>query len=91
MDSKTVTFKYDLGDELKDKVTGFKGVVMVRAQYSTGCIHYGLAASSIKDDGSTMVWEWFDASRLQLHIANAVTFTVDDDTPSGPFPAGPQG
>ena len=89
MSSKTVTFKYNLGDELKDKVTGFKGVVMVRAQYATGCVHYGLQSEKLKDNAPSE-WQWVDASRLELEKENAVVFSVAEDTPSGPFPAGPQ-
>lgn len=34
--------KFELGELLEDKVTGFKGTVMVRAEYFTGCVCYGL-------------------------------------------------
>ena len=90
MSSKTVNFKYNLGDELRDKVTGYSGIVMVQAQYSTGCLHYGLASDNLKD-GATQDWEWFDGSRLELVKENVVSFDVDADKPSGPFPSGPQG
>ncbi len=56
--------KYRLGEELKDIVTGFKGVVMGRTEYLTGCNHYGLAPQKIKADGTVADWTWFDESRL---------------------------
>ena len=35
-------FKFELGIMAKDRVSGFKGIIMVRAEYLTGCIKYGL-------------------------------------------------
>lgn len=55
--------KYELGQELKDIVTGFKGIVTGRAQYLTGCTHYGIQPKS-KDGVSVASVEWFDESRL---------------------------
>ncbi len=43
--------KFDLGDLLEDKVTGYKGVVMAVSFYSTGCIHYGLSLTKAGKDG----------------------------------------
>ncbi len=55
--------KFELGDVLKDKITGFQGVVMVRAEYFTGCAHYGLCSQELKD-GRITEWEWIDEIRL---------------------------
>jgi hypothetical protein len=35
-------FKYELGVELQDAVTGFKGIVMGRTDYLNGCQRYSL-------------------------------------------------
>ena len=35
-------FKHKLGDELKCKITGFKGVIVSRMEWMTGCNRYGL-------------------------------------------------
>ena len=56
-------FKFELGMELKERVTGFAGVVMVRTEYTTGCITYGLLSKKLKD-GKVQDWAWFDESRL---------------------------
>ena len=85
--------KFELGEIAKDIVTGFQGVVMVRAEYFTDCTHYGLCPQELKD-GKTIDWEWFDETRLvkvegqkiekQPRAEEAKKIT------SGPFPAGPQ-
>jgi hypothetical protein len=55
-------FKFELGIELKDKVTGFKGFVIGRADYLTGCNQYALQPKMSKGK-----WEenkWLDENRL---------------------------
>ena len=84
-----VNFVYEFGDELKCKVSGFKGIVMVRAEYATGCTHYGLQSRALKD-GQPQDWKWIDQSQLELKKSNAVKFNIPAGTTSGPFPSGSQ-
>ena len=56
--------KFALGQEVKDIVTGYVGIVAGRTEYLTGCNHYGLAARKLDKDGKPRNWEWFDESRL---------------------------
>ena len=84
-----VNFEHENGDILRDKVSGFEGVVMVRAEYSTGCIHYGMQSQEMKD-GSPRDWEWMDQSRLESVSKRTVTFDIDEDRKSGAMPSGPQ-
>lgn len=81
--------KFKNGDFLEDIVTGFKGVVMVVAFYSTGCIHYGLQDNKMNKDGLFNDWQWLDSSRLRLLEKDIVEFEITDK-PSGPMPKGPQ-
>lgn len=46
-----IPFKFELGVTLKERVTGFEGVVMGRTQYYTGCDHYGLLSRELTDKG----------------------------------------
>jgi hypothetical protein len=80
--------KWDNGDKLKDKITGFEGVVMVIAHYSTGCIHYGLLSEKLNKDGGMDDWLWLDQSRLDLVEKSVTVFDIDEDSPSGPMPCG---
>jgi len=56
-------FKFELGETVKDKITSFQGVVMVRSQFLTGCIHYGVCSQDLKA-GKMTDWEWIDSKRL---------------------------
>ena len=80
---------FELGEVLKDKVTGFKGVVMGRTEYFTDCTHYGLQSQELKD-GKPLGWEWFDETRLE-RVKGAKKITKEHRKPtSGPFPNAPQ-
>ena len=86
----TANFKFENGDLLKDRVTGLNGVVMVRAEYSTGCHHYGIQPRKIIDEAKEPDWIWLDQSRLELVEAGTVQFAISKETPSGSFPSGPK-
>ncbi len=60
-------FKYKLGQELKDKVSGFAGIAMGRTEYSDGSMQYGLAAGpgKLNRDGLIPKWQWVDEIRLE--------------------------
>ena len=58
--------KFKFGDILKDKITSYRGTVMVVAKYHTGCISYGLLTSKLKDNGEIPDRQWIDECRLEL-------------------------
>lgn len=77
--------KFNLGEELKDKVTGFTGVVMGRTEYFTGCVHYGLASQNLTD-GKPLDWQWFDEKLLE-RVSGGISLELDQEkNPSGSFP-----
>ena len=88
--AKEANFKWDNGDTLRDKVSGIEGVVMVRAEYSTGCHHYGLLPLNSANDAKIPDWNWLDQSRLELVEKHTVNFKVNPNSTSGPMPTGPE-
>lgn len=87
---KPCDFKFECGDLLRDRVTGLEGCVMVRAEYATGCHHYGIMPNKLKSDGTEYDWTWLDQSRLELVTQQAVEFQIDKTRTSGPQPCGPK-
>ncbi len=67
-----------LGDELKDTVTGFKGVAVSHHRYLNGCERFTLQPRELKD-GKPVEPHTFDIEQLELYLA-APERTV---TPSG--------
>ncbi|KKL15074.1 hypothetical protein LCGC14_2509270 [marine sediment metagenome] len=82
----SVFFEYEMGETLRDIVTGFRGVVMARAEYQSGCIHYGLQPTKIGADGKLPDWEYLDSSRVERVEEELVGFKrTKKDPPSGPM------
>lgn len=87
-------FKFELGAILRDVVTGFEGVVMVRSQYFTGCAHYGLERQKLTKDGQPDAnYTYFDETRLRQKGIVKLPGLVEDAPPrrttSGPMPEPP--
>jgi len=59
-------FKYELGVEVKDKITGFTGIAMSRCEYLTGCVQYGVCPQQLTKDGDLPTWHYLDEDRLIL-------------------------
>ena len=81
--------KFELGEVLKDIVTGFQGVAMGKTTYFTGCDHYGLCSQNLKDS-APLDWQWFDKTRL-VRVEGAEKIMKQPRIPtSGPCPNAPQ-
>ena len=55
-------WKFKLGIEAKDKITGFKGIITGRIDYLYGCHQYGVT-SKINKEGKND-HNWYDEGRL---------------------------
>jgi heat shock protein HspQ len=58
-------FKYELGDVLRDKITGFEGVVVARTQWLSNCNVYSLQ-SQVLHEGKPQDRQAFDEPQLEL-------------------------
>lgn len=57
-------FKFDLGETVRDKVSGFEGIVVTRGDHVSGCDSYGVQTKTLKD-GAPQDLKWFDEPRLE--------------------------
>ena len=56
--------KFKLGVTVRDKITGFSGIITGHAEYLTGCDQY-----AVQPDAKDNKWEdgkWFDEGRIEL-------------------------
>lgn len=60
----TKEFEFENGDQVKEKVTGFKGVVTGTVFYLTGCNQYLVTPKSKNNKEASGVW--YDEGRLEL-------------------------
>lgn len=56
---------FKFGCEVKDKITGFKGIVTGKCSYITGCEQYLVQPKGKKTDVKPKA-DWFDVARLVL-------------------------
>lgn len=77
--------KVELGDLVKDKVTGFKGVAMGRTTWLFGCDRISVQPQGLTKDGKTYEVQSFDEPQLEI-IKKAKT----KDKPSNHTTGGPR-
>ena len=57
--------KIKLGQKVKDKITGYEGIVVVKTDWIHGCTRFGVKSQSLKD-GKPIDMEWFDEPDLEV-------------------------
>lgn len=58
-------FKFELGQTVKDTITGYEGIVVSRSQWISNCNTYGVKSQTLKD-GKPIETEHFDEPVLVL-------------------------
>lgn len=85
---------FEFGDKVKDKVTGFEGIVMSITYYHNGCTRVAIQGLKLKEDGIPTGWEYYDIQQLELVEAGVVKgfakMPEKPKAPGGPMPAPPQ-
>lgn len=71
-----------LGLKAKDKVTGFEGILVARAQYLTGCDQYGIAP--LAQNGEVKNSHYFDEGRIVIIGEGITANEVESKKPGGP-------
>jgi len=59
-------FKYLAGSHVKDKITGFEGVITCRCHWMFGCIRYDVTPMELDKDGQPQKSNGFDEDQLVL-------------------------
>jgi len=69
------------GDKVRDKITGFEGVVICISFWLNGCVQINVLSAERDKDGKE-VSDWFDQGRIELIKEGVIS--VDDDENGGP-------
>ncbi len=59
-------FKINLGAEVRDRVTGFKGIVVARTEWHFGCRRYVVQPPGLTKEGKTFETGNFDEDALEV-------------------------
>lgn len=71
-----------LGTTVRDRITGFTGIVTGRVEYITGC-NQALVQPKMKEDGAAMPESaWVDEQRLEA-VAGAARIKLDNGASPG--------
>ena len=70
----------ELGRKVKDKITGFSGIVTGLCQYISGC-NQALVAPTVGKDGVAKDSSWFDEQRLEY--VGTTTLKLDNGKSPG--------
>jgi len=73
-------FKFALGELVKDRVTGFSGVVVCQSTYLTGCLRYSIQSQKL-EKGVPTDWVQLDEDQL-VSLKKNIDLKVK--TPAGP-------
>ena len=57
-------FKFQLGDKVKDVVTGYEGIITSCTSYLNGCLTYGVRTQKLRDD-KPIDAVWIDEEQLE--------------------------
>ena len=76
---------FAVGDQARDPLTGFEGVIVARAVYLFGCVQLCLSPK-VGEDGAYREAHWFDEPRLDLvEVGTILPEDVSDPSdPGGP-------
>lgn len=58
--------RIELGDRVRDRLTGFEGIASGKAQYLTGCDRVGITPTTLKENGEVRETVWFDQPWVEV-------------------------
>jgi len=79
--------RVDLGDLVRDPITGFEGVVSSRTEFLYGCVRCGVTSQTLDKDGKEQILS-FDEAGLQ--IVEVGKFKLKPSNVSTRPPGGPE-
>lgn len=68
---ENVMWKFNLGDEVKSTITGFKGIIDARSEHYNGCKRYSVQPP-VDKDGKMMDGYWCDEQSLELITSSKI-------------------
>ena len=68
-----MTDRIQLGNIVRDTISGYEGVCMAKVEYLTGCNQVGIKPKGMKPDGGTFDTLYFDEPFVE--VVNAAVLT----------------
>jgi hypothetical protein len=80
-------FKYELGTEVKDKITGLKGIIVAKTEWLYGCIRYVVQPQQLHE-GKPVESSSFDEDQIEVVAAPKKQATTSRGGPKPPTARG---
>lgn len=81
--------RVELGDKVKDKLTGFEGIIIVNSTYLNGCIRVGIQSDKLQG-GKPLDVEYVDIVQVEVLQKGVIKphhqTQVEIEPPAGPAP-----
>jgi hypothetical protein len=74
----------ELGQNAKDKITGFEGILTARHQYITGCDQYSLSPVGLDKENKLKEIFSFDEGRVEILGPGVNPEEIKAEKPGGP-------
>jgi hypothetical protein len=78
---RSTLWKFNLGEQVKDTVTGFKGIITARIEYINGCLQY-CVEPKVDKEGKPQKHQYVDEGQLEL-VPSKKRKPVKKDPPGG--------
>ena len=82
-------FKYDMGQQAEDIITGFKGIITGRCEHITGCDTYGLKGK-VDKDGKVTDAHWIDEGQVKITGKGILPKQIQGKEKGGPTSESPR-
>ncbi len=76
--------KITMGNNVRDKVTGFSGIVTAKCEYINGCVQFCVTPKIKKGIHVMPDGQYIDEGRL-IFVSKGVSVTVKVEEPGGPM------
>jgi len=81
----------ELGDRVKDSITGFEGIAWSWVRFLTGCDRIGILPREMSEKGTLKELEYFDLPRVEVLKKQEVVFAQPEKLPAAKPKEGPGG
>lgn len=79
--------KIELGDQVKDQISGFAGVCVAITTWLNGCVRITVQPDSLTKEGAPKANETFDEQQILVVKKKKVAVNIPAVAPGGPRPA----
>ena len=67
----------ELGQKVKDRITGYEGIAIARLEYISGCIQYCVKPNKLDEKGKIIEGEYIDVGQLEI-VGDGISLSAKD-------------